>query len=358
MSDVLIVGGGLTGLLAARELALAGAAVSVLERGELAKESSWAGGGIISPLYPWRYPDPVNELAGWSQKHYEALTSELRDSTGVDPEYVLCGLNVLAPGDDDAALAWKTRFDAPLVPIDAQKAKDLEPELGVDCGGYLMPHVGQIRNPRLLQSLLVNLEQLGVKIQSHSPVQQVLADNGRVRGVVTPSGDMSADVVVVAGGAWSRQILEGMGRTLNIEPVRGQMLLYKAEPGLVRQITLYEGHYVIPRRDGRVLVGSTMERAGFDKSTTESAAQELSAAALKIIPKLANYTIERHWAGLRPGSQTGVPYISEFPEIEGLFLSTGHFRNGVVMGPASARLLGDLILKRPPIVDPAPYALD
>jgi glycine oxidase len=174
-------------------------------------------------------------------------------------------------------------------------------------------------------------------------------------GVKTAQGDLSAKRIVVAGGAWSEQILAELHKGLEVEPVKGQMLLYKAEPGLVHRVVLSGGHYIIPRCDGHVLAGSTLEYAGFDKTITEQGRQQLQSAAEAIMPALADVPIVNHWAGLRPGSPDGIPYIGQHPRIKGLFVSVGHFRNGVAMGAASARLLADLILERNPIVDPAPY---
>ena len=142
-----------------------------------------------------------------------------------------------------------------------------------------------------------------------------------------------------------------------MQPVRGQMLLFGAEPGIISRIVLDRGHYVIPRRDGNVLMGSTLEYTGFHKETTDEALAELSAIAVNRFPVLKDYPITRQWAGLRPGSPQGVPYIGPFPGIEGLYVNSGHFRNGVVLSPASARLLADLVLDRPPIVPPEPYGL-
>jgi glycine oxidase len=134
------------------------------------------------------------------------------------------------------------------------------------------------------------------------------------------------------------------------------MILYRAEPNVVQRIVLSRDRYVIPRRDGRILVGSTTEEVGFDKSTTPAAMQELESEACRLIPALAGYEIEHHWAGLRPGSPNGIPYILQHPRIEGLFINTGHFRNGVVLGLASARLLADMLLGQQPILDPTPYS--
>jgi len=139
--------------------------------------------------------------------------------------------------------------------------------------------------------------------------------------------------------------------------VKGQMLMYKASPDLLAHIILYQDRYVIPRRGGRILISSTIEFTGFDKSTSQQANEDLQQAATKLIPELAGYPIERHWAGLRPGTAEGIPYIYADKQVDGLFVNCGHYRNGVVLAPASTRLAADLILQRSPIVDIAPYAL-
>ena len=194
-----------------------------------------------------------------------------------------------------------------------------------------------------------------MRLFEHTPVKGLLLGEHGVHGLMTEQGEFKAERVVIAGGAWSALLLETIGVTLPVRPVRGQMILYRAAPKVVQRIVLSQDRYVVPRRDGRILVGSTLEETGFDKSTTRSAMLELEAEARRLIPALTDYTIEHHWAGLRPGSPHGIPYIMQHPQIEGLFINTGHFRNGVVLGPASARLLADILLGRQPIVDPAPY---
>jgi len=147
------------------------------------------------------------------------------------------------------------------------------------------------------------------------------------------------------------------GLELAVEPVRGQMIMYQTVPGLLRHITLDRGYYLIPRQNGLVLVGSTLEYVGFNKDTTATARAELQDRALALMPALADYDIVRHWAGLRPGTKDNIPFIGEHPKISGLFVNAGHFRNGVVMAPASAQLLVDCMLERPSFTPFEPYSL-
>ena len=344
-------------MLTARELALAGVAVTLVERGRTGQESSWAGGGILSPLYPWRYDDAVTQLASWSQARYEALSGALLQESGVDSEWTRSGMLLLDPGDAEAAMAWGARLGVAIERLAGDEAFAREPALGRAPPETLwMPDVAQVRNPRLVRALRGSLEHLGVHIREGTPVTGLILDGERARGVSLAEGPLYADAVVIAGGAWSGQLLGDIAR-LDVEPVRGQMLLFRTAPGTVRRILLQGGRYVIPRRDGHVLAGSTLEHVGYDKSVTEQARDDLWRAAVGLMPALAACPLQQHWSGLRPGSPAGIPYVGQVKGIKGLFANAGHFRNGVVLGPGSARLLADLLLQRPPAVDPAAYAI-
>jgi len=356
-ADVVVIGGGLIGLLTARELSAAGASVTVLERGQPGRESSWAGGGILSPLYPWRYPDPVSELARWSQGVYPELCRALA-ATGIDPEWTRSGM-LLLDGQREPAGQWSTRFGYPLETPSGDDVARLEPALaGPFEGGLLrLPTVAQVRNPRLLTALRRDLVARGVRIHAHRAVRGLRQEGGRVTAVETDAGPVAAGAAVLAAGAWSAEVAGGLPVPLPVRPVRGQMLLFRTPPGTLRHIVLDRGRYLIPRRDGRILAGSTMEEVGFDTGTTAPARAGIMRFARQRLPELAHCPIEWQWSGLRPGSPSGVPFIGPYPGIGGLFLNTGHFRNGVVMGPASARLLVDLVTGRPPILEPGPYRL-
>ena len=358
MSDVLIIGGGAIGLLTARELATAGADVTLVEMGMTGRESSWAGGGIISPLYPWRYGDAVTVLALWSQKVYPELCARLLEETGIDPELIRTGLLILDEDEHPQALAWAQAHGAALQVIDGATLREQEPELGLNPKSALsMPEVDQVRNPRLTKALRKSLERQ-IEIREHEEVVELLVDKDRAAGARTRKEVISANRVIVCTGAWTAKLLEQLGTKPGIEPVRGQIMLFYAKPGLVNHIVLFRERYVIPRKDGRILIGSTLEHTGFVKSTTAEAKEELYRIAVDMFPMLRRTPIENHWAGLRPGSPSGIPYIGAYPGIDGLYFNAGHFRNGLVTGPASARLAADLVLGREPIADPSPYAMN
>ncbi len=358
MSDYIIIGGGLIGTLTARELAMAGCQVTLLEQNRVGRESSWAGGGIISPLYPWRYHDSITALASWGQRQYPALASALHEESGTDPEYTKSGLLILEPEDQEHALSWGEQQPQPLINLDKSATKVCEPALTIPTDHAIwMPEVAQVRNPRLVRAVRDGIKN-HIEIRENSKVTGFVIERGRLRGVKLESEVIPTERAIICAGAWSGDLLQDLVPTPKIEPVLGQMILFRSQPGAITHMVLHQDRYVIPRRDGRVLAGSTLEYRGFDKTTTEDAKHSLKDFAIKHFPLLGEAEIEHHWAGLRPGSPSGIPYIGPIPDAEGLLLNAGHFRNGVVLGPASARLASDLILQREPILPPAPYGLD
>ena len=359
LSEVIIIGGGIIGMLTARELHAAGADVLVIERGPLGGESSWAGGGIISPLYPWRYHRSVNQLAEVSKTIYPGLARQLQDESGIDCELITSGLLYTGLEEKAQAENWAREWSVEMQTItDAQQIREIEPRVSsaIDCGLWL-PDIMQIRNPKLVKALKGSFDALGIKYLEHTPVDELIIEAGVIKGVKTLAGTYTADKVMIASGAWSAGFIKHE-KNVAVEPVKGQMIMFKGEPGLIRRMVLSSGHYIIPRKDGRVLAGSTLERTGFDKTITDDATVELRRAAVEIIPALGDMEIERQWAGLRPGTEQGIPYICSHPDIEGLYINAGHYRNGVVLGAASAMLMAEMLLGQDPSINPAPYALD
>ncbi|WP_457674552.1 glycine oxidase ThiO [Thiolapillus sp.] len=360
MGDVLIIGGGIMGMLTAREMHMAGAEVTLIERNSLlAQESSWAGGGIISPLYPWRYPDSITRLASMGHQVYPSLCEQLREDTGVDPEYRRSGLLIHARDEQEQALSWAEQWGHTLSVEDSAAVKSLEPARSNPPNEFLwMPEIGQVRNPRLAKALIRDLHQRGISIHTDAAAREFNIRNDRVIQVDTTNGTYSANKVMLCTGAWTSSLGQALPTAPDIHPVRGQMLLFRGKPGLIRHMMLEENRYIIPRRDGHVLFGSTLEESGFEKHITCNAREELEQLATKRFPVLAECPVVAHWAGLRPASPAGVPYICRHPQLENLYINAGHFRNGVVLAPASSRLAMELLTGTRPSFDPSPYRLD
>jgi len=347
-------------MLTARELNAAGADVLLLERGQLGGESSWAGGGILSPLYPWRYDDSVNALAKYSQRIYPLIAQQLLAESDVDPEYNPCGLMVLDQDEIVQARQWADQWDMSIDVLGSQQAiKECEPALNSEINQALwLPEIGQMRNPRLVKALAGSLAEKEVKVIEHCKVEQLIEKQGLIQGVETTDKVYKADRVIVAGGAWSGKIINENVQQPVIEPVKGQMILFKARRNLLKTMVLSGGRYLIPRRDGRILTGSTLEHTDFEKNITEDAMLSLKQSAIDMVPELANFEIEHHWAGLRPGTPQGIPYICEHPAIKGLYINSGHYRNGVILGAASAKLMADLVTGKEAELDMKPYQFE
>ena len=357
MTDCIIVGGGVIGLLTARQLFLEGVDVLLLEKGPLGGESSWAGGGIVSPLYPWRYSDAVNVLAERSKKIYPELTKALFAETGSDCELINSGLFTVTDKDQEI-INWAKKWSVDVHFInDYEAIHEIESSVGeaVDKGIW-MSDILQIRNPRFVKALKASFDYLSIPYQEQTEVEEIIVENNKVSAVRTKQHTYSADKVIIASGAWSARFSVTQS-SVDVVPVKGQMIMYKGEPDQVKRIILSEGHYIIPRKDGRILAGSTLEKIGFDKSISSSALDELHQAAIKLVPILDELTVERQWAGLRPGTEQGIPYICQHDELDGLYIHAGHFRNGIVLGAASAELMTDIILARQPWCDIAPYTM-
>jgi len=361
-TDITIAGGGIAGLLTAREFLQAGCTVTLLDKQAIGLESSWAGGGILLPLYPWHHTPAVTQLALASRAYYPALAEQLHRSTGIDPEWLPCGLLMTPVEECERALAWCTQHQLPAEIADAQRLA-LFPIATPDA--LWLPDVAQIRNPRLIKALQADLLQCGARIVEFCELYGTRVQHQRIHAIETSRGTFEIEQLVLCTGAWSgelwQQLFSPLGPRhghLPIHPVKGQMLLFEATPGLLPHMVITGDYYLIPRRDGKILAGSTVEQSGFDKTTTEEAYDALADMAQRMFPPLRDAPIIGHWAGLRPSSPQGIPYIGCHPNLNNLGINAGHFRNGLVMGPAAARLIVDLILQRPPHIDPSPYQLD
>jgi glycine oxidase len=360
-NDILIIGAGIMGLMTALECRKAGATVTLLDKSSVGREASWAGGGILSPLYPWKEHQSIDPLRHWSSRYFPSLAAELLETTGIDVELNRCGLLIADVDDQQLAQNRLSSQDIPFTWVDDNDLSVSYPGLKLATNQSLwLPTIEQIRNPRLLQALKKLLVALGVTIvEQHQVTQLNLTEcRSRINSVKTQQHNFSADQVILTAGAWSHGIwpMISQSSALRIYPVKGQMLLLQAPIDSISSIVLQNHQYIVPRKDGHLLVGSTVEHTGFDKVTTVLAKRQLKAFFDSLYPALSGLPVIGHWAGIRPGSN-GTPVISRHPEIENLYINSGHFRNGLNLAPASARLIVDLMIGREPIVPIQPYQI-
>ena len=291
---IAIIGAGICGLLTALELVEQGCSVDIFDQQQAGQAASWAGGGILSPMYPWRYAPEVNQLAQYG-KFQQAI---------------------------------------------------------------YFPQLANIRNPRLLQSLIQYLKQHPlVRFFEHCPIEKLITQHDQVQGIQSKNGQQFfADHVVLASGAWSQYWAAETQSKIPVQPIQGQMLLFKATKDWLPTMCMNRVMYLIPRLDGHIVCGSSMAECGFNAAVDEQTQQYILSACLEMVPELAQFPIVKRWAGLRPSSPHGIPYIGAMPNMQNLWANFGHFRNGLCMAPASAQLLRQMILRQPTLLDPAAYS--
>lgn len=348
-ADVIIVGGGVIGLTTAYYCARAGLRVTLVEAGPLGRQASWAGAGILPPASLEMARTPLDVLRAQSMAEYPGLSAQLRDETGLDNGYRLCG-GVELP-ERPSALVPTEEWHAPGTRYEIVQREALRRRLGDwqlphDTGAFL-PEMAQVRNPWHLRALEAACRGRGVDLRPHWPVRRLLPD-----GVEGAAGMLYAGRIVLTSGAWTAQLLP-----LKIRPVRGQMLLLRIAPG-ERPILTCGKRYLVPRGDGRLLVGSTEEEVGFDSSTTAEALEELRRFAVSVCPSLAEAPIEGSWAGLRPASADGLPYLGPVPGQARWYVAAGHFRAGLQLSPGTAKHLANLFTCQPNSIDETAFRLD
>ena len=362
-AGVVIVGGGVIGLTVARALVLRGLSdVLLIERSSLGAESSSAAAGMLAPQAEANLADDFFHLACQSRDMYPAFAAALLEETGIDIELDTTGTLYLAFTGDDAdelekRYEWQSQAGLAVEILSGEEARRLEPAISENvCAVLKFPLDGQVENRRLISALAASTEKLGVRLATGTTVTTLKTDHRGVAGVETSRGFVSTDTVVIAGGAWTS--LLGLtaisGKTtsdrrlpnLCIEPVRGQMLCFEANPQIARHVVYTPRGYLVPRRDGRLLTGSTTEHAGFDNRVTAEGVSSLLSAALEISPRIGALHLAASWAGLRPRAADGLPVLGHYAEIDGLFYATGHYRNGILLAPITGDLIAGAIVDK------------
>jgi glycine oxidase len=352
-AEVVIIGGGVIGLAVARALALRGVRdVFLIERNSLGAESSSAAAGMLAPQAEANRAHEFFYLTCQSRDLYPAFAAALLEETGIDIELETTGTLYLAfsehdEGELERRYQWQRQAGLPLQKLGAAAARDLEPGISENVRAALkFPLDTQVENRRLISALAAANERLGVRMETGTAVTSLKIKRGRVAGVETSRGFIAAEQVVIAGGAWSS--LLGASDTalpkLGIKPVRGQMLCFEANPPVTRHVVYSPRGYIVPRRDGRMLAGSTTEHAGFEKRVTAAGIHSILSAALEISPRIASLPLTDSWAGLRPRAADTLPVLGPCAEIAGVFYATGHYRNGILLAPVTGELIAGAIV--------------
>lgn len=373
MTDCVIIGGGVIGLSIARELAGRSHRVRVLAREPRENVASWAAVGIFPPAPEYPGMTPGEALTAWSDRLHAIWSRELLEETGIDNGLHRCGGLHVATNEADLprlvaqAGEWRNR-NARCELLDAAVLAAIEPALGIAVqrgavlGGMLLADEQQFRSPRHLRALEHSCLSRGARIERGTDVTSLDMAGGRVTGlraVVNGSPErIEADAYVLAAGAWSGPLARCLGVALDTRPIRGQIALLRPSGMPLGRIVNRGLDYLVPRDDGQVLVGSTLEDVGFEPTTTEEAITRLKKFAIELLGNSADVPLERAWAGLRPGTLDGLPTIGRIPGLENAFIAAGHFRAGLHQSTGTAVLMADLVTAAPPSFDPAPFSLE
>jgi glycine oxidase len=344
-ADVLIIGGGVIGLTTACELARAGKHVMVCDKGPLGREASWAGAGIIPPGNFKRATSPDESLRALSSTLFAELSAWLEHMTGVNPGYRVCGGIEFFPtdGDPPPIQDW-TRQGIAWEACDLESLAHLEPQLAAPPARSIhFPGLAQVRSPRLIQALIAAATRLGVILCPQRMINGFSISGRQITAADASGGAVFASQYLVCAGAWSRRLLGALRLTLPLFPVRGQMLLLKLPSPPISRVVIVGPRYLVPRDDGRVLVGSTEDHVGFNRKTVAADLEQLHEFALRLVPALGSAKVEGSWAGLRPGTHDGLPFLGPIPGFENAWIASGHFRSGIHLAPGTAKIMTQLI---------------
>ncbi len=352
-NQVVIVGGGVIGLSIAYHLNEKGIQPILLEKSAFAREASWAGGGFLDLRSASRVDPEFFYFCSKSFHLFPDWCEKLKKESGVDPEFVRSGSLDLAFNEEEES---SIRLMEKSMGTYEEKGSWLTPKEVLKIQPNLSPHLksaffvegtSQIRPPRLGRALLEFLQSKGTQLRDREPAEDFILQGSRVTAVKTSKGTLEADQVVLTAGPWTGALCEKLQFSIPTQPIRGQAILFKDDPGLVKHI-LFTGLgknfvYMVPRLDGRLFVGSTLENAGFEKAVTPEGEEKLQRGARFLCPHLTPDRVEYRWSGLRTGSVDGWPYLGRLPGLENVWLATGHYTHGLLQSAITGRLMAQAL---------------
>ena len=352
--NVLVIGGGVIGLSIARELHIAGVRdITVADKGTPGKEASWAAAGMLAPNAETEGVDDFYRFCSESNDLYPNFAESLHMDTGIDVGLDLAGTLQLAFDDNEAdrlLKKYRRQKDAglPTEMLSAEEVLRLEPEISSSVIlGIYYPHDRQVDNRKLVAALLEYCRRNKISVLQDQQISSVTVESGRLTGAIGKTRRFSADLAILATGAWTSFIEIGDTGpiSVDIKPIRGQMIAFETSDRLLKKVIYGNNCYLVPRADGRILVGATVEDVGFEKTVTDEAVSELTTSAAEILPETANLDIVEKWSGLRPRSTDELPIIGYVAGIDNLFIASGHYRNGILLAPLTAKMIAEKVVQ-------------
>jgi glycine oxidase len=353
-TEFLIIGGGVIGLSIARELHLAGLRdITVVDKGTPGKEASSAAAGMLAPNAETERVDDFYRLCSESNDLYPVFAESLYKETEIDVGLDLAGTLQIAFDETEAERLLKkfrTQRDAGLATEmrSAEEVLRLEPEISSRVIlGISYPNDRQVDNRKLVAALIEYCRRNEINLVESDHVRSIAIENGKSSGAITETEKIPADVTIIATGAWTSFIEIGDAGPIDVDikPIRGQMIAFGADSHILKKVIYGPSCYLVPRADGRILAGATVEDVGFDKAVTDEAVSELRRSAVEILPEIANLEIIETWSGLRPRSVDELPVIGNVAGIENLFIATGHYRNGILLAPLTAKIIAEKVAR-------------
>ena len=359
----IIIGGGIIGSSIAWRLAREGVAAIVLERARIGQEASWAAAGMIAPQAEAQGSGLFFDLCLAARRSFDASIDRLTAESGVDPEYDPHGILYLALDAAEQAelqgrARWHREAGARVEELTPAAARKVEPAISPDTVYALhLADNRRVDNRKLTHAYAAAAIKAGADFREGVRADAIVTANGRATGVRIHDGaTLEADLIVVAAGAWSHELRGLEADRVKLHPVRGQIVCFEARPHLLAPAIFSMRGYLVPRRDGRILAGSTMEEAGYNKSVTLAGLDKITRGALAMVPGLGELPLREAWAGLRPATRDLLPVLGASPSAAGVIWATGHFRSGILLSMLTGEVIADVAMGRRPAIDLAPFS--
>ena len=360
---VIIIGGGIIGASIAWRLARERAEVLVLERARLGQEASWAAAGMIAPQAEAQTSGVFFDLCLTARRAFDDTIDRLVADARLDPEYDPEGILYLALDDVERAelesrARWHRTAGALVRELSAAEARRIEPAISpATLFALHLPDNRRVENRKLTQAYIAAAINAGAQFREGAAVDSIATAGGRATGVRLHDGStIDADLVIVAAGSWSHHVRGLEADHVALHPVRGQMLCFESRPRILNSAVFSMRGYLVPRRDGRLLAGSTMEEAGYNKAVTLAGMEKITRGAIAMVPSLADLPFREAWAGLRPATRDLLPVLGYSPSVANVIWSTGHYRSGILLSALTGEVVADLVAGRTPSIDLAPFS--